>query len=112
MRRSSYSWLSSASSPRWRARSGAVSGRNPWRAGEAPGVQEGIGHLARARLKVPVVPVLMYGLGKALPKGSALLVPFNVRINVGEALYGKESNDDLEKAMTALAAEDKVPAWE
>jgi len=78
--------------------------------------KKGIGHLARARPKVPVVPIFMYGLGKALPKGSALLVPFNVSVNVGEALYGKKSHDafvaSLEKAMTALAAEEKVPAWE
>ncbi len=78
--------------------------------------KKGIGHLARARPKVPVVPVFMYGLGKALPKGSALLVPFNVSVTVGEALYGKASHDafvaSLEQAMTALAAEEKVPAWE
>jgi 1-acyl-sn-glycerol-3-phosphate acyltransferase len=78
--------------------------------------KKGIGHLARARPKVPVVPVFMYGLGKALPKGSKLLVPFNVTVNVGEALYGKASHDafvaSLEKAMTTLAAEEKVPAWE
>jgi 1-acyl-sn-glycerol-3-phosphate acyltransferase len=78
--------------------------------------KKGIGHLARARPKVPVVPVFMYGLGKALPKGSALLVPFNVSVTIGEALYGKASHDafvaSLEQAMTALAAEEKVPAWE
>lgn len=78
--------------------------------------KKGIGHLARARPKVPVVPIFMYGLGKALPKGSALLVPFNVSVAVGEALYGKASYDafvaSLEQAMTALAAEEKVPAWE
>ena len=78
--------------------------------------KKGIGHLARARPKVPVVPVFMYGLGKALPKGSKLLVPFNVSVNVGEALYGKKSYDafvaSLEQAMTTLAAEEKVPAWE
>jgi 1-acyl-sn-glycerol-3-phosphate acyltransferase len=78
--------------------------------------KKGIGHLARSRPKVPVVPVFMYGLGKALPKGSALLVPFNVSVNVGEALYGKASHDafvaSLEQAMTTLAAEEKVPAWE
>ena len=78
--------------------------------------KKGIGHLARARPKVPVVPVFMYGLGKALPKGSALLVPFNVSVTVGEALYGKAYADafvaSLEQAMTALAAEEKLPAWE
>jgi 1-acyl-sn-glycerol-3-phosphate acyltransferase len=78
--------------------------------------KKGIGHLARARPKVPVTPVFMYGLGKALPKGSALLVPFNVSVTVGEALYGKESHDEfvasLEKAMTELAAEEKLPVWE
>ena len=65
---------------------------------------------------MPVVPVFMYGLGKALPKGSALLVPFNVSVTVGEALYGKESHAEfvasLEEAMTALAAEEKLPVWE
>jgi 1-acyl-sn-glycerol-3-phosphate acyltransferase len=78
--------------------------------------KKGIGHLARARPKVPVVPVFMYGLGKALPKGSALLVPFNVSVTVGEALHGKASHDafvaSLEEAMTALAAEEKLPVWE
>jgi len=78
--------------------------------------KKGIGHLARARPKVPVVPIFMYGLGKALPKGSALFVPFNVSVTVGEALYGKASHDafvaSLEQAMTTLAAEEKVPAWE
>ncbi|MGD9501684.1 MAG: lysophospholipid acyltransferase family protein [Methyloceanibacter sp.] len=78
--------------------------------------KKGIGHLARARPKVPVVPVFMHGLGKALPKGSALLVPFNVSVNVGEALYGKASHDEfvasLAQAMTALAAEEKLPLWE
>jgi hypothetical protein len=43
-------------------------------------------------------------------------VPFNVSVNVGEALYGKASHDafvaSLEQAMTALASEEKVPAWE
>jgi len=56
------------------------------------------------------------GLGKALPKGSALLVPFNCTVSVGEPLYGKESYDafvaELEAAMTALAAQEKLPVWE
>jgi hypothetical protein len=62
------------------------------------------------------VPVFMHGLGKALPKGSALLVLFNARVNVGEPLYGKASYTafvaELEARMTALGAEERIPAWE
>jgi predicted CDP-diglyceride synthetase/phosphatidate cytidylyltransferase len=58
----------------------------------------------------------MHGLSKALPRGSALLVPFNVTVSVGEALHGKGSYDvfvaELEAAMTALAAQEKLPVWE
>jgi 1-acyl-sn-glycerol-3-phosphate acyltransferase len=78
--------------------------------------KKGIGHLARARVKVPVIPVFMHGLGKALPKGSALLVPFNCTASVGEPLYGKVSYGafvtELEAAMTGLAAQERLPVWE
>jgi len=78
--------------------------------------KKGIGHLARARRKVPVIPIFMHGLGKALPKGSSLLVPFNVTVSVGVPLYGKQSYDafvaELEAAMTALATQERLPVWE
>ena len=74
--------------------------------------KKGIGHLAHAHPKVPVVPIFMHGLGKALPRGSMLLVPFNVTVNVGEPVYGTDSYAEfvskLERAMTALAAEEKA----
>jgi hypothetical protein len=58
------------------------------------------------------VPVFVHGLGKALPKGSALLVPFNVLVSVGKTLYGKESYNafvaELEASMTKLAAEERL----
>ena len=77
--------------------------------------KKGIGHLAKARPKAPVIPVFMHGLGKALPKGTALLVPFNCTVSIGEPLYGKASYDsfvvELEAAMAALAAEEKLPVW-
>ncbi len=78
--------------------------------------KKGIGHLAKARPKVPVIPIFMHGLGKALPKGSALFVPFNCVVSVGEPLYGRESYDafvaDLEASLTSLAAQEKLPEWE
>jgi 1-acyl-sn-glycerol-3-phosphate acyltransferase len=78
--------------------------------------KKGIGHLAKARRKVPVVPVFMYGLGKAMPKGSSLILPINCTMSVGESLYGKQSYDafvkELEASMTALAKQEKLPEWE
>jgi 1-acyl-sn-glycerol-3-phosphate acyltransferase len=78
--------------------------------------KKGIGHLAKARRKVPVIPIFMYGLGKAMPRGSLLLVPFNCIVSVGEPLYGKQSYDafvkELETSMTALAKQEKLPEWE
>jgi 1-acyl-sn-glycerol-3-phosphate acyltransferase len=79
-------------------------------------LKKGIGHLASARPHVPVIPIYMHGLGKALPKGSTLLVPFNCTANVGEPLYGRTSYNaflvELEAAMAKLAEEEQRPAWE
>ena len=79
-------------------------------------LKKGIGHLACARPGVPVFPVYMHGLGKALPKGSSLLVPFNVTVNVGEPLYGTGTYKDFlaafEARLAAVAAEETTPAWE
>ena len=65
---------------------------------------------------MPVTPVFIHGLGKALPRGSALFVPFNCLVSVGEPLYGKESYDafvaEFERRLTELAAQEKLPAWE
>jgi 1-acyl-sn-glycerol-3-phosphate acyltransferase len=78
--------------------------------------KKGIGHMAHARPNVPVVPVFMHGLGKALPRGSLVLVPFNVIVSVGEPLYGTDSYSEfvskLQRAMTDLAAAEKLPVWE
>jgi 1-acyl-sn-glycerol-3-phosphate acyltransferase len=79
-------------------------------------LKKGIRHLACARPHVPIIPIHMHGLGKALPKGSSLLVPFNCTAHVGEALYGTETYNDfvaaLENQMTALGAEEKKPDWD
>lgn len=78
--------------------------------------KKGIGHLAHARPDVPVVPIFMHGLGKALPRGSLVLVPFNVIVSVGAPLYGTDTYSEfvsrLQRSMTDLAAAEKLPAWE
>ena len=76
----------------------------------------GVAHLARRRPQVPVVPVFLHGLGKALPKGRILLVPFFVDVFVGEpvAWTGDRANfmAALDRAMQALAAEGQFPPWD
>jgi 1-acyl-sn-glycerol-3-phosphate acyltransferase len=79
-------------------------------------LKKGIGHLACARPHVPIIPIYMHGLGKALPKGSTVLVPFNCTVHVGEPLYGTTSYSafvvELEATMAKLGAQEKPPAWE
>lgn len=75
----------------------------------------GIAKLAARFPEIPVTPVLLHGLGKALPKGEKLLVPFFCDVFVGEALYGAEDRRDfmhrLESSMSALSQEGNFPSW-
>jgi 1-acyl-sn-glycerol-3-phosphate acyltransferase len=79
-------------------------------------LKKGIGHLACARPNVPIIPIYMHGLGKALPKGSIVLVPFNCTVNVGQPLYGTGTYnafvEALKDSMTALGAEEQKPVWD
>ena len=49
-------------------------------------LKTGIWFLAQRFPAVPVVPVYLYGLGKAMPKGTLIPVPFFVQVAVGHAL--------------------------
>ncbi len=79
-------------------------------------LKSGLARLAERRPEVPVVPVFMHGLGKALPKGTALLVPFFVDVFVGEPLRFGGDRDrymaEYRERILALAAEGHFPAWE
>lgn len=78
--------------------------------------KSGLARIAERRPDVPVVPVFTHGLGKSLPKGEWLIVPFFVDVFVGEVLrYGGDRAAFMERyrtTMQGLAGERNGAAWE
>ena len=78
--------------------------------------KRGVAYLAKARPEIPIHPVFMHGLGKALPKGSFILVPFNCDVIAGAPLNwtgdAQSFMGALETRMGALAAEGRFQPWE
>lgn len=71
--------------------------------------KKGICHLSMSSPDVPVVPIFLYGLGKALPRGEGLLVPFVCDINIGDKYYWDNDKDlflsKLQNAINTLGSE-------
>ncbi len=79
-------------------------------------IRSGIFHLAQRHPAVPIVPVFMHGLGKALPKGAFLPVPFFCDVFVGEPLERSGDKpaflEGLRARFEALRACGTFPDWE
>lgn len=79
-------------------------------------LRTGVAHLAKRHPELPIVPVFLHGLGKALPKGERLPVPFFCDVFVGEELRWTGDRASfmraLDEALRALAAEGSFPPWE
>src|SRR5699024_3581585 len=77
--------------------------------------KSGIYYLMRENPEVPVVPLFIHGLGKVLPKGSFVFVPFFIDIFVGDKFYYKDNRNDfmteLNERMNTLQKEEQFSEW-
>jgi 1-acyl-sn-glycerol-3-phosphate acyltransferase len=78
--------------------------------------KNGIAHLAKRHPDIPIYPIFLHGLGKTLPKGEALFVPFFCDVFIGEAIKWtgdkKGFMDLLTQRIKDLAAQGNFPVWE
>jgi 1-acyl-sn-glycerol-3-phosphate acyltransferase len=77
--------------------------------------KNGIARLAKNCADVPVIPIFLHGLGKSLPKGESLLVPFFCDVFIGHPLTWEEDKkrymEKLDKAMHDLENEEQFAQW-
>jgi 1-acyl-sn-glycerol-3-phosphate acyltransferase len=78
-------------------------------------LRSGIAHLAKRHPTVPIIPIFLYGLGKALPQGEALFVPFFCDVFIGPSISWGGDRDQfmrqLETEFHRLAEEGHLPDW-
>lgn len=77
--------------------------------------KSGVYYLMRERPDVPIIPVFLHGLGKALPKGSFFFIPIIVDIFIGEPFKFQEDKrgfmDTLNTRMDELQQEGHFKEW-
>jgi 1-acyl-sn-glycerol-3-phosphate acyltransferase len=78
--------------------------------------KSGVAYIAEKYPMIPVYPVFLHGLGKSLPKGEALLVPFFCDVLIGDKLFWTGNSrafmEQLETSMVGLASGGGFPSWE
>lgn len=67
-------------------------------------LKKGLFYIIKDRTDTLTVPVMMHGLGKALPKGEALLVPFNCDVIIGKPPEVTSTSLEFNTALAASFA--------
>ncbi|MES0489548.1 MAG: lysophospholipid acyltransferase family protein [Leptospirales bacterium] len=77
--------------------------------------KNGLAKLVHRNPNASVTPVFLDGLGKSLPKGAFLPVPFFCHVNVGEKIHWeghrKKFTDKVFTSITNMAKERSLPVW-
>ncbi len=66
------------------------------------GIKKGLYYVLKENEKTQVTPIIMHGLGRALPRGEALLVPFNCDVIVGDPIQLANSASDMQKELSPI----------
>jgi 1-acyl-sn-glycerol-3-phosphate acyltransferase len=67
--------------------------------------KKGIYYLLKERSEISVTPILMHGLGRALPRGEALLVPFNCDVIIGDEINANGTSTEMLDSLSATYAD-------
>jgi 1-acyl-sn-glycerol-3-phosphate acyltransferase len=68
-------------------------------------MKKGIAYIVGERPEIPVIPVFFHGLGKSLPKGEIILVPFFIDAFIGEPLHWSGNRHDFMAALNGSMAD-------
>lgn len=79
-------------------------------AGKMQKLKKGIGLVLQERPGIPFIPVYLQGMGRLLPKGESVLVPFDNFVRFGQPVYCPNMNADeivarVEQEILALSGE-------
>jgi 1-acyl-sn-glycerol-3-phosphate acyltransferase len=78
--------------------------------------KSGIARISEKHLDVPITPIYLHGLGKCLPKGEGVLVPFICDVFVGNSLCWTGDRigfvPSLEQTLNGLSKNAHRAGWE
>lgn len=68
-------------------------------------IKKGIYRIIKDRTDTNITPIVMHGLGRSLPRGEALLVPFNCDVIIGEQLPTTQNAKEFVETLTGTFSE-------